>query len=134
MKISSFVSGLGVMLLSCVSQPLFGADAPSGKNGYTVTVQMKVNEEGAIQSANVVDSEDVSAGEVLTKMAVAMALKMKIPPQIKNGKAVPATIRAPFFFPIENDEGPAAAALPIPRPKQEHAVMPAYPAALREAG
>jgi len=133
MKLSSLVSCILAMLLCGVTPTVFAAEAPE-KHGYTVTVQIKVNEEGVIQSASVLDSEDVSAGEVLTKMAVAMALKMKIPPQMKDGKAIPATIRAPFFFPIENDEGPAAAALPIPRPKQEHAVMPAYPAALREAG
>jgi TonB family protein len=134
MKIFSFLSAFGAMLLGCVAQPLSAADQAAKKHGYTVTVQMKVNEEGVVQSASVLDSEDVSAGEVLTKMAVAMALKTKIPPQMKDGKAVPATVRAPFFFPIENDEGPDAAALPLPRPKKESAVMPAYPPALRDAG
>ena len=134
MKIFSFFSALGVMLLGCVAQPLFAADEADKKHGYTVTVQVKVNEKGEVQNASVLDSEDVSAGEVLTKMAVAMALKMQIPPQMKNGKAVAATVRAPFFFPIEDDEGPDAAALPLPRPKKETAVMPAYPTALRDAG
>jgi TonB family protein len=133
MKIFSLLPRFGVVLLCCVAATLQGADAPK-KNGYTVMVEVRVNEEGKIESASVVNSEDVSAGEVLTKMAVAMALRMDVPPQQKNGKPVRATFRAPFFFPIEDDEGPEAAILPIPRPKPEAAVMPAYPPALREAG
>jgi TonB family protein len=123
------------MILCCISATLRGADAPAtGKNGYTVTVQLRVDATGKVLDAAVVDSQDVSAGDVLNKMALAMALNLKVPPQMKEGKAVPATIRAPFFFPIEGDEGPDAAALPLPRPKQAAAVMPAYPPALREAG
>lgn len=121
------------MLLCCIALTLQGADAPK-KNGYTVVVEVKVNEEGKIESANVVETQDVSPGDVLTKMAVAMALKMDVPVQKKDGKPVRKTFRAPFFFPIENDEGPAASILPIPRPKKEAAVMPAYPPAFREAG
>ena len=127
-------SRVSVVLLCCLALTVRGAETLSGKNGYTVTVEVKVNEAGVIESASVMNSEDVSAGEVLTKMAVAMALKLEIPPQMKNGKPVRASIRAPFFFPIENDEGPPAASLPMPRPKQETAVMPAYPPELREAG
>jgi TonB family protein len=133
MKIPSLFSCIGVMLLCCVSTALSGADAPPRKNGYTVTVEIKVTETGEVESAALIDSEDVSAGEVLSKMAVAMALNMQVPPQMKEGKAVRATLRAPFFFPVEDDEGPAGAALPLPRPKKENAVMPAYPPALREA-
>lgn len=133
MKLFSLLPRVGAVFLGCIVATLHAADAPK-KNGYTVVVEMRVNAEGKIESATVVDSEDVSAGGVLTKMAVAMALKMNVPPQQKDGKPVSATFRAPFFFPIENDEGPEAAILPIPRPKQEAAVMPAYPPALRAAG
>ena len=133
MKLFSLLPRVGVVILGCLVATLHAADAPE-KNGYTVVVEMRVNADGKIESATVVDSEDVSAGGVLTKMAVAMALRMKVPPRQKDGKPVGATFRAPFFFPIENDEGPEAAILPIPRPKQEAAVMPAYPPALREAG
>ncbi|HTO03077.1 MAG TPA: TonB family protein, partial [Opitutus sp.] len=134
MKMISLLPRVGVVLLCCLAATLRGADAPQQKHGYTVMVEVRVNKEGKIESASVVDSEDISAGEVLTKMAVAMALKMNVPPQQKDGKPVRATFRAPFFFPIENDEGPEAAILPLPRPKHEAAVMPAYPPALREAG
>jgi protein TonB len=135
MKITSLISRVGVMLLCCISVTLRGADSPSaGKNGYTVTVEVRVDETGKVRDAAVIDSQDVSAGEVLAKMALAMALNMEVPPHMKNGKAVPATFHAPFFFGIEDDEGPDAARLPRPRPKQATAVMPAYPPALRDQG
>src|SRR5687768_17615256 len=102
MKIPALFSCIGVMILCCISATLRGAEGPAtGKNGYTVTVQLRVDATGKVLDAAVVDSQDVSAGDVLNKMALAMALNLKVPPQMKEGKAVPATIRAPFFFPIE---------------------------------
>ena len=85
MKLFSLLPRVGVVILSCLVATLHAADAPE-KNGYTVVVEMRVNAEGKIESATVVDSEDVSAGGVLTKMAVAMALRMKVPPRQKDGK------------------------------------------------
>lgn len=135
MKILSLFSCVGALLLCCISATLRGADATApGKHGYTITVEVKVDETGKVLDVGVIDSQDVSAGEVLTKMALAMALNLDVPPHMKDGRAVPATFHAPFFFPIEDDEGPDAARLPLPRPKQASAVMPAYPTVLRDGG
>jgi TonB family protein len=114
---------------------LRAADAPAGtKNGYTVTVEIKIDEKGQNQTVTVVDSDDATAGRILDKMALVMAMRTQLPPHMKDGKPVKATIRAPFFFPIESDEGKAAEALPVPHPKKESAVMPAYPTAFRDQG
>ena len=111
------------------------ADEPDkSKHGYTVTVDMKMNEEGEAESVKMVSTEDTSAGQVLDKMALAMASKTKMPPRLKDGKPVKFTLRAPFFFPIDDDEGAAANKEPMPHPRKESAVMPVYPPALREAG
>lgn len=133
----------GVLLAACVlTGGLRAADGPGTpaalaavkRNGYTVTTEIKVNEKGEKESIGLIDSDDQSAGEVITKMALAMALEMQVPVREKNGKPVAYTLRAPFFFPIEDDEGPESEALPKVRPIIESAVMPAYPAHLRDEG
>lgn len=124
-----------VVLLCAASVGLRAAEAPesaSPKNGYTVTVQAKISEAGVPEEVKVVGSDEKTPDDVLKKMALALALKTKMPPREKNGVAVRYTARMPFFFPIEGDEGPAAEALPIPRVK--NVVQPAYPLELREKG
>ncbi|MEO6002900.1 MAG: energy transducer TonB [Opitutus sp.] len=125
-----------VVPLACFGATcLRAADEPEkSKNGYTVTIDMKMNEEGEVEGVKMVSTEDTSAGQVLDKMALAMASKTKVPPRLKDGKPVKFTVRAPFFFPIDDDEGAAANKAPMPHPKKESAVMPVYPPALREAG
>ena len=108
------------------------AAAAAKRHGYTVTVDIKVDEKGAVQNVALVSSDDRSTGEVITKMALAMAMKAELPVREKNGKPAPYTARTPFFFPIDDDEGPDAEQLPLPRVK--NAVQPAYPAALRDEG
>jgi TonB family protein len=108
--------------------------SPIKQYGYTVTVEIKVNEKGETESVSLINSDANDAGNVIEKMALAMAMKTKIPPQIKDGKPVRASVHAPFFFPIDDDEGPAAALLPQPRPKREAAIMPVYPPEFRDSG
>jgi len=116
---------------------LRAADAPepeSAKNGYTVMVEMKMSEKGEPEEVSVAKSEDTSPGQVLDKMALAMAAKTKVPPHIKDGVPAKFIVKAPFFFPIEGDEGPEANKLPMPHPKKESVIMPVYPATLRDGG
>ncbi len=108
------------------------AAAAVKRHGYTVTVDIKVDEKGETKNVSLVSSDDRSTGEFITKMALAMALKTDLPPREKNGKPAGYTARTPFFFPIDDDEGPDAEKLPLPRVK--NAVQPDYPAALREQG
>lgn len=107
-------------------------EAAQPKNGYTVTVDIHADEEGRPQNVSVVESNDSNPGDVLVKMAVAMAMDMKLPPKLKDGKPVKFTARAPFFFPIEDDEGPGADE--APKPKVKEAIQPVYPQALRADG
>jgi TonB family protein len=134
MKIPRLLSIAGLLALGFTSATTHAADAAAEKvkHGYTVTVEIKANEKGEVESVALVKSEDVSGGEVLSKMALAMAMKMKVPPQMKDGKPVRVTMRAPFFFPIEDDEGEIADQ--VPKPKVKEAIQPAYPPDLREKG
>lgn len=110
------------------------ASPAAAKNGYTVTVAIKVDETGKIDSVKLVDSEDRSPGDILNKMAMAMALKTNMPARQKEGKPIKYTAHVPFHFPIESDEGAASDLLPKPKVVYQGAVMPAYPAQLREQG
>jgi TonB family protein len=118
----------------CAQENAGTPPAAAKKNGYTVTVDIKVDEKGQTGTVQLIETDDTSTGDVITKMALAMALKTELPVREKEGKPIKYTARVPFFFPIEDDEGAAAAALPLPRPKQETGYMPAYPPALRAEG
>jgi TonB family protein len=65
-------------------------------------------------------------------MAMEAAKEMKLPPRLKDGKAIAYTARAPFVFGVDDDEG--AAADTIPKPKIHSAVQPIYPADLSAKG
>jgi|GEM_PF-968687 len=112
------------------------ADNPVvARQGYTVDVELKVNDKGETESVSLVDSEDTSTGQVLSKMAMAMAMKTKLPIREKDGHPIAYTARAPFFFPVEDDEGPAAqTAFTKPRGKIKEAIQPSYPPALQARG
>lgn len=136
MKITPAICRLGLIAILPIWPALQAADnkpeatqTGNSRNGYTVTLDIKVDEQGKPESVSVVGTDDESAGEVMSKMAIAMALKTPFPPRLKDGVAHKYTARAPFFFPIEDDEGKAANALP--KPKVKNAVQPAYPAELR---
>ena len=132
MKLPRLLSRLGFVLLCCCAVRLAAAEAPTKRNGYTVMVEIKITEDGKVESVALLDSDDTSAGEVLSKMALAMAMNTKIPPRIKDGKPVKTTVRAPFFFPIDDDEGEESNH--GPKPKVKDAIQPAYPLSLREKG
>lgn len=108
--------------------------AAAAKNGYTVTVAIKVDETGKIETVKLIDSEDRSPGDILNKMAMAMALKTNMPARQKDGKPIKYTAHVPFHFPIEGDEGAASDLLPKPKVVYQGAAMPAYPAQFREQG
>jgi TonB family protein len=111
---------------------LFAAETdPALASGYTVTVELRMNEEGSPEGIRLIDSEDTTPGEVLDKMAIAMAQQLKLPPREKDGHRVKFSARIPYFFPIEGDEGAASNKGPKPHPKLP-AIQPAYPLALAE--
>ena len=123
-----------ILLFLGFSQPLAAADAPGSatKPGYTVTVELSMTEEGTPDGIKLVDTEDTSVGEVMSKMALAMAAQVKLPPHEKDGRKVRFTARVPYYFPIEGDEG--AAANNGPKPRVKYAIQPAYPLELAEKG
>lgn len=123
------VTGLALLMLTAALRAQDKA-APK-QNGYTVTVELNVDEKGDPQKEQIVDSNDPTPDHVLDAMALVMAAKAHFPAHMKDGKAVKFDARAPFFFPIEDDEGPEANN--GPKPKLRQAVQPAYPVDLRDA-
>lgn len=138
MKISRAFPWLLAAGLAIAVAPISArAEAPAAAakaNGYTVTLDITVDEKGNPESVALVSTDDTSAGDVLLKMAMAMAAKTQFPPHLKDGKPAKHTVRAPFFFPIESDEGPESDLAPKPRVKYGTAIQPVYPIALRNAG
>jgi TonB family protein len=127
MKIPRCIVPFSVFLLA-VSATLRAeekAPAAKAKSGYTVTVEVEVNEDGVPQSARLISSDEPSTGKILSKLAMEMAGKTKLPPRMENGHKVKFKAREPFFFPIEGDEGAAADLAPKPRVK--NAIQPVYP-------
>jgi TonB family protein len=130
------------LLLPCVA--LFAGIIPglaaepatilAAQPGYTVTLEMRINEKGVPENIGVADSQDPTVGEIMNKMAIAMMLKRnpQFEPRIKDGHAVKYTVRVPFNFPaIEGDEGPEADKAPKPHPKLG-GHKPVYPRELIE--
>ena len=105
---------------------LSAADAPDKpKNGYTVTLEIQMDENGQAESAKTVSSDDPSVEHLLVKAAYHQAQAVKLPPHLKDGKPVKFTARAPFFFPVEGDEGPEDPG--VIKPKIVSASQPVYP-------
>lgn len=107
--------------------------AASTKPGYTVILDLKVDENGVPEDAQIFRSDDTTIDHILDRTAMANARAMKLAPRLKEGKAVKYTVRAPFVFPVEGDEGPESNNL-VSRPKILQAAQPVYPAALAAAG
>lgn len=104
----------------------YAAGAPKASSqGYTVTVDIEVNEKGEAQSAQLLNSDDSAAGEVLGRVALAMASKTKFPAQMRDGQPGSVTVRTPFFFAVKDDEG--AVADGAPKPTVKDAIQPLYP-------
>jgi TonB family protein len=125
MKKSMLLPSVSLLFGCSAALPAFAAVAPQVTSGYTVTVDIKLNEKGEAQSANLVNSGDGAAGEVLGKVALAMASKTKLPAQVNGHQTGPVTVRTPFFFAVKDDEG--ALADRAPKPTVKDAVQPIYP-------
>ena len=107
------------------------ADA-AAKPGYNVVVELLINEQGEVEESKIASSEDFSGDKTLDQIALSLGAKVKLPPREKDGKKVKYRVRAPFHFPVEDDEGPAANN--APQPSIRNATKPAYPANLVEQG
>jgi TonB family protein len=126
-----------ILLLSLfVSSLVVRAQAPApapANPGFKVMVEITFDEQGNAEDGKVVDSEDPSGARVLDQIAMALAAKVKQPPRLdKEGKPMKFKARAPFNFPVEGDEGPAANN--APKPSLRAAPQPIYPEALAAAG
>lgn len=115
------------------TQSLHAADAPAKtQSGYTVVLEVKVDEKGLPEDARIINSDDPSAEHLLDRAAFAKVHDIKLAPRLKDGKAVKYTVQAPFVFTIEGDEGPEAPG--ASRPRIIKAIQPAYPADLAAKG
>lgn len=103
------------------------ASAPA-EPGYTVVVGMKVNPDGSVVDASVVRSEN----DYLSRLALATVRSWKLPPRTGSGASAAYLAEAPVFFPVEDDQGAAADAIPKPQPRE--VVRPEYPMHLRNSG
>ena len=121
-----------------LSLPLFLLAAATGlaqavTPGYTVVTEITFDEQGAPESAAIVQSDDPTGDHYLEQMATNLSEKDKQEPRLKDGKPVKFKARRPFHFPVEGDLGLAANAN---RPKLragDHPI-PKYPANLLAAG
>src|ERR1700712_4907846 len=100
--------------------------------GYKVVLEMKITEAGTVEDAKVITSDDTSVDHILERMAMEKARTAKLPPRMKDGKAIAYTARAPFMFGVEGDEG--AESNNAPKPSIHSAVQPIYPADLAAKG
>lgn len=116
-----------------LGRPLLAADQPApAKSGYTVVLDMKVDEKGAVEDAKVFKSDDTTFDHVLDRLAFEQAKALKLPVHQQDGHPVKYTARAPFVFPIEGDEGPESNN--APKPSIHSAIKPEYPAGLAAKG
>ncbi len=103
--------------------------------GYTVVTEITFDEQGAPESAVIVESDDPTGDHYLEQMVTNLSAKEeeKQAPRLKDGKPVKFKARRPFHFPVEGDQGLAANAN---RPKLsagDHAI-PKYPDSLKGKG
>ena len=116
-----------------LSRSVSAADNPApAKPGYTVLLELKVDEKGAVEDAQVVSSDDTSPDHVLDMLAFAQARAMKLAVHQQGGHPVKYTARAPILFPVEGDQGPEANQ--VPKPSVHSAVQAVYPADLEAKG
>jgi TonB family protein len=102
-------------------------------HGYRVMVEITFDEKGNAEDGKVVDSDDPSGARVLDQIAMGLAAEVKQPPKVdKEGKPMKFKVRAPFNFPVEDDQGPEANNAPKPALRQ--APQPVYPEDLAKAG
>ena len=93
--------------------------------GYKVVVEISFDEKGTAEDGKVVQSDDPSGAQLLNQIALNLAGQVTQPARIENGKPVKFKALAPFNFPVEGDEGPAANE--APKPALHSIVQPVYP-------
>lgn len=110
-----------------LGRPLLAAAPAAGTQpGYTVVIDIKIDEKGALEDAQVIKSDDPTGDHLLERIAMAKVRAMKLEPRMKEGHATKYNVQAPFVFPVEGDEGPTTGPLSLPRIVK--AVQPVYPA------
>lgn len=101
--------------------------------GYKVVVEITFDEQGNAEDGKVVESDDPSGARVLEQIAMTLAAEVKQPARNGgDGKPMKFKARAPFNFPVEGDEGPAANN--APKPALRAAPLPVYPEDLAATG
>ncbi len=113
-----------VLLLTLLAFGLTTGRAET-KPGYKVVVEITFDEKGAAEDGKIVESDDPSGSQLLNQIALNLAAQVKQPAREENGKPVKFKARAPFDFPVDDDEGPAANN--APKPALHSAVQPVYP-------
>ena len=106
-------------------------DAPKWvreKPGYTVVVDVTIDEHGRSESSTIHASDDPTNSQILNVIASKLTADLKQEPPRKNGQPVKSVVRVPFFFPVDLDEGPDANL--APRPKLMSGAPVTFPAAL----
>lgn len=94
--------------------PTTDENAAPKANGYTIMVKAHVNEKGQTESLDVDPSDDPSAQGILTRMAITMVARAKLPVREKDGHPIKYAVVVPYFFPVKDDEGPASEEQPKP--------------------
>jgi len=120
------------LAVACLSRGAAQTASTAAAPGYTVVLQVSVSPEGKPTATTIVRSEDSTGEQLLNRSAIALAEKMTFPVRQKDGQPVAYKLQAPFEFPVADDEGAAAAALPQPRLVE--AIQPPYPPTLAAAG
>lgn len=121
------------LFLTCIALSLLTGRVLAAAPGYKVTVEITFDEKGVAEDGKVVESDDPSGAQILNQIAVKLASQVKQPPRTdKEGKPMKYKVRAPFNFPVEEDEG--AAANNAPKPSLHKAEQPTYPENLAAAG
>ncbi|MFZ5494595.1 MAG: energy transducer TonB [Verrucomicrobiota bacterium] len=125
-------SPLRFLLLSLIALGLLlGRVQAAG--GYKVVVEIAFDEQGAAEEAKVVESDDPTGVQLLNQIALRLAEEVRQPPRLgKDGQPVRFKARAPFNFPVADDEGPEANN--APKPLLKAAPQPVYPESLAASG
>ncbi len=121
-----------LLLLSLLALGLFAGRAQAA-TGHKVVIEITFDEQGQPEEAKIVESDDPTAVQLLNQIALRLAEEVDQPPRKdKDGKPIKFKARAPFNFPMEGDEGPAANQ--APKPALKAAPMPVYPENLAASG
>lgn len=121
----------GFALRAADTAPAAAAKSDGPPYGYHVNVKLHMNDQGRPETIQIVSSDDTTTSQILNKLALTIAAHSSLPPHLKNGVPEKFTVVQPFFFPIEDDEGPESNNVPMPKVKT--AIMPAYPEKMASA-